>query len=384
MTKDGAMWPTPVMGRRAFVRALGAGALVTLGAAMGLGGTGCTTFGEAVTGNRQITDDVGRVLNIPTPDKLERIYFTSALAQIFCFTLNPAIQAGTAIRFDKTELPYLPAGSSDLPYMGSLADDGEINREMLMAENVQMVFSISATGLTSANVSDADSLQNATNIPVFLLDGSMENIGHTYEVLGSIFGMEERAAELGAYCEDVYDRVTTAVANVPEDERVSIYYAEGPEGLQTEPYNSMHALAFNVAGARNVAKVEVLDGVGMSNVSLEQVLAWNPDVIISWSYDIRGGADDYIRTSPNWAPIKAVADGRVYTMPNIPFTWLDRPPAVNRFLGVQWVANMLYPDLYDVDMVEVAQDFYKLFYQVDVPASDIRTFLGNSYPPYRG
>lgn len=371
---------TTLMGRRAFVKVLGAGMLLTLAPALG----GCSGgFGLAATGEREVTDDVGRALSIPAPAALERIYFTSALAQIFCFTLNPDLLAGSAIQFTTAELPYLPEGSGDLPYMGSLADDGEINREMLMAEGVQLVLSISATGLTQANISDAQDLQDATNIPVFLLDGSMECIGACYQTLGALFGREERAAELAAYCEDVYERVTAAVGDIPPEERVRLYYAEGPEGLQTEPDASMHALVFAVAGANNVAAVPENEGVGMSNVSLEQVLAWDPEVIIAWSYEIQGGADEDIRANPNWSTISAVRDGRVYTMPNIPFTWLDRPPAVNRFLGVQWVANMLYPDRYDVDMVQVGCEFYRLFYQCEVSEDEMRTFLGNSYPPAR-
>ena len=68
-------------------------------------------------------------------------------------------------------------------------------------------------------------------------------------------------------------------------------------------------------------------------------------------------------TSPNpMVGAVIVKDGRVYTMPNTPFSWCDRPPSVNRFLGIQWVANMLYPKAYDVDMVEVTKEFYSLLY----------------------
>jgi iron complex transport system substrate-binding protein len=70
-------------------------------------------------------------------------------------------------------------------------------------------------------------------------------------------------------------------------------------------------------------------------------------------------------------------------MPNTPFSWCDRPPAVNRFLGMQWIANMLYPDAYDVDMVEVTRDFYSRFYHVDITDAQAKEILGNSYPVKR-
>ena len=125
--------------------------------------------------------------------------------------------------------------------------------------------------------------------------------------------------------------------------------------------------------------VEAQKGKGMSPVSLEQVLAWNPQVIIAWDDVVRGGADELIRTDANWSTIDAVKDGKVYTMPNVPFSWCDRPPSVNRILGIQWIANTLYPDAYDVDMIEVTKEFYSLFYHANVTDEQAREILGNSY-----
>lgn len=367
------------MDRRRFVKVLGTGLLLSAVPAL----SGCQRFGEAVTGEREITDHKGRTLKVPTPDKLTKVYFTSALAQVFVFTMSPDILAGTASRFSKKQLAFLPQETNQLPYMGSLAGDGEINREMLVAEGVQLVFSISAIGLTEANVSEAQDLQDATNIPVCLLDGSLDKIGECYRMLGSIMGLEDRAQKLSDYCARVYEQVTSAVAGVPDDRKIPLYYAEGPEGLQTEPDASQHALAFALAGAYNVAAVPENQGLGMSDVSLEQVLAWAPEVIIAWDYDNMGGADQDIRANKNWAQIPAWKNDRVYTMPCEPYAWLDRPPGVNRLLGIQWIANMLYPDLYDVDMVQVTKDFYATMYWVDITDDQAKDILGNSYPPRR-
>ena len=183
------------------------------------------------------------------------------------------------------------------------------------------------------------------------------------------------------YCTKVAADVAAAVATVPEDQRVSVYYAEGPEGLQTEPTSSSHALVFRLAGAKNVAEdLEAEGGKGKTPVSLEQVLAWNPEVIIAWDAErFEGGSDELIRTDPNWSTVKAVQDGRVYTMCQTPFSWLDRPPAVNRFIGLQWLANLLYPEAYDIDIVEETKNFYSMFYHRDLTDGQVIELLGNSY-----
>lgn len=376
---------TAFLGRRAFVKLLGTGLLVTFAAPALSGCQGVTdTLDAVLVGTRRIVDDAGREVEIPTPDKLERIYFTSSLAHIYCFTMAPDLLAGTSMQFTPYELEFLPEGTRDLPYLGSLSGGGEINRESLLMEGVQLVFSISGVPLTPSAIDEAKDLQEQTEIPCVCIDGSFENVASCYRLLGDIMGQQDRGEKLAAYCEDIYRRVTDAVESVPEGRRLSLYYAEGPDGLQTEPDASQHALTFAVAGANNVAAVPENEGQGMSNVSLEQVLLWDPEVIVAWDYEVRGGADQIIRTDPNWSSIRAVRDGRVYTMPNVPFAWCDRPPGVQRFLGIQWMANMLYPDAYDVDMVEVVKDFYSTMYWVDVTDDQAKDLLGNSYPPYRG
>ena len=372
--------------RRGFLKtaAVAAASVPMAGAASLLGGCRSELGDEIFLDTRKIVDHAGRELSIPTAGALERIYYTSPLAQIYVLTLDPSKMAGTAAQYSSKQLAYLPEEIHDLLYMGSLADGGQIDREMLMQQDVQLVFSISAVGLTAANISDAQGLQDATGIPVVLVDGSFENITEAYRFIGDIMGCEKRAKELADYLEGIYDDVTSAVAGVADEDRVSLYYAEGPLGLSTEPSSSQHAQVFEAVRARNVADVDLtgLD-VGMSAVSLESVIKWNPEVIISWNTEIEGGAYDIIRTSADWAGIDAVKNGRVYSMSTLPFAWCDRPPGVNRWLGLQWVANMLYPELYDVDMVDEVRKFYSFVYQIEVTDDQILEMLGNSYPPYR-
>ena len=366
------------LSRRQFVRAsstaLGA---VALGGLLGAGLSGCSQGEAMLTGEREIVDDHGRTVVIPSADRLERVYFTSPLAQIFCFTVDPSLLGGTCTVYDKEQLEFLPEGMGDLINMGSLSSGGAIDREALMYNDIQLIFSISGTDLTDVNVSDAEKLQEQTGIPVVLIDGSFSIIGDSYRLLGECLGRQERAEELAEYLEGVYGRVHEAVSAVPDDERVTFYYAEGPQGLQTEPSASQHSLAFLEAGGVNVVEgVGVTAGGGMSNVSLEKVIEWDPEYIITWDFEVRGGAEKIIRTSSEWESIRAVRENKVYAMPNLPFAWCDRPPGVNRFIGLQWLANLFYPKYYDVDMVEVTREFYSKCYWRDLTDEQARRILG--------
>ncbi|MDO4443246.1 MAG: ABC transporter substrate-binding protein [Slackia sp.] len=328
-----------------------------------------------------VTDDAGRTVTLPAADALEKIYYTSPAGQIFCFTLAPELCAGTTMDFTEQELSNLPADVAELPNLGTLAGGKDLNPEAIMAEGIQVIFSVTTVEPTEKDASNADDLQNMTGIPVVVIDGTFDKTAHCYEMLGNILGKQDDAKKMADYCTKVADEVAAAVATVPENERVSVYYAEGPEGLQTEPTSSSHALIFELAGAKNVAQdLEDESGKGKVPVSLEQVLAWNPDVIVAWDAQrYEGGASDLIRTDSNWSTLKAVQDGRVYTMCQTPFSWLDRPPAVNRFIGLQWLTNLLYPEAYDIDIVETTKEFYSLFYHRDLSDDQVKELLGNSY-----
>jgi len=348
------------------------------------GDTGTTNDQSTQAGDTQgattqtVTDDAGRVVTFPAADQLSKIYYTGASGQIFCFSLAPELCAGTGIQFSDTDLQYLPAGTGDLPDLGTVSGGKQLNPEAILAAGIQVIFSVTMSTPGDTDVSDANDLQSQTGVPVVILDGSLDKTADTYRKLGTMLGKQDAAEQLASYSENALQAVSDAVASVPDSEKVTLYYAEGSDGLQTEPVDSSHAEAFALAGAVNVADVAVTSGQGMSPVSLEQVLLWNPDVIIAWDATIRGGASDLIKTDPNWATIKAVQDGKVYTMPNTPFAWCDRPPAANRILGIQWLAHTLYPSYYNIDMVQTTKDFYKLFYHCDLTDDQAKAFLGNS------
>ena len=334
--------------------------------------------------DRVITDAAGRELTVPGVGALKHIYYTGASAEIICITLAPDLAGGTTYdTLSPADYELLPAGMKNLQYLGTTSGQKQLNLEAIMAQDIQLIISMPFGAPGERDISEADDIQAQTGIPVIILDGSFEEISNNYRFLGGLFGKEAAAAKLADYCDTKIKDVTSAVATVPASERISLYYAEGSEGLQTEPDTSSHGLIFKLAGANNVAAVEEKQGMGMSDVSLEQVMAWDPEVIIVWSYEVRGGAENVIRSDSAWSSIQAVRDGRVYTMPNTPFSWCDRPPSVNRILGLQWIANMLYSDAYNVDMVDATKEFYSMFYHVNITDTQAKELLGNSYPVYQ-
>ena len=246
-----------------------------------------------------------------------------------------------------------------------------------MAADVQVILSMGTSAITETDISEADALQEQLGIPVVLFSGDSADYAEAYRLLGKMIDREEDAEELIAYTADIVAEVEAVAAQVPEEERVRLYYAEGDDGLSTEPASSNRSYVFNTAGAVNVAQVDAQAGYGQSAVSMEQVLEWNPQIIIT-----QGTTNAYetILSDPNWASIDAVKNGRVYKMPSQPYSWADRPPSVNRFIGLKWMANLLYPDLYDIDIVEEAIEYYDVMYHVEVSREDMEALLADAIP----
>ena len=114
----------------------------------------------------------------------------------------------------------------------------------------------------------------------------------------------------------------------------------------------------DLVGARNVVGKEA-GPHAIVDVSPEQVLAWQPEMILT--IDRRFHAA--IRTDPVWRQLKAVQAGHVHFVPDLPFSWLDDPPAPNRLIGLLWLGKLLYPASFPQDIRAEARHFYALFYQ---------------------
>ncbi len=110
---------------------------------------------------------------------------------------------------------------------------------------------------------------------------------------------------------------------------------------------------------------------GLTNVSVEQVLLWNPDVIVTIDQDFATA----VRTDPVWAPVKAVKDGRIHLSPKMPFGWVDFPPSVNRLIGLWWLAKILYPERFPEDLRVLTREFYAKFYHVTPTDAQIEHVL---------
>lgn len=315
-----------------------------------------------------LTDAAGRQVSLP--DKVERVFAAGPPASIFLYTLAPEKLAGWNRAPTPEERAFIPARYADLPVVGRLTGRGNTaNVEVVLQLKPDLIFDYGTVNATYASL--ADRAQAQTNIPFALIDGSFAQIENSYVLLGAMLGEQARAATLAAYVHATLADISMRVASVPTERRPRVYYARGPRGLETGLGGSINVESIEFMGATNAAAS--MGRGGLANVSMEQILAWNPDVVVTLDEGVRR----FALSDPLWKGVTAVQSKRVHAAPTLPFGWIDSPPSVNRIIGLRWLARVLYPDLFPEDLRPIAREFYTLFYHQTPSEAQLDRLLGN-------
>jgi iron complex transport system substrate-binding protein len=311
-----------------------------------------------------VSDSAGRT--VPVPARVERVFPAGPPAAIFLYTLAPDLLIGWPRANRREEREFLLPEVGGRPEVGRITGRGNTaNLEVVLALKPDLI--LDAGSLNPTYVSLADRVQQQTGIPYALLDGRFDAIPLDYRTLGELIGRPEQGESFARLSADIINTIARRVNSIPPERRPRVYYARGPRGLETGLSGSINVetiefVAQNAAGGSRG---------GLAIVSIEQVLLWNPDVIITIDRDFAAN----VWNDPAWAPVAAVRARRVHLSPKLPFGWIDFPPTVNRLIGLWWLAKILYPALFPEDLRALTRDFYNRFYHVTPSDAQIERVL---------
>lgn len=321
---------------------------------------------------REITDMAGRKVTVPAAEDIESVFSTGPVAAIFMYMVAPDKLLGWNYELNDVEKSIILEKYHDLPNFG-MGD--AINYEAVIAANPTIA--LNCGKINDAMVSDCDALSKSLGIPVIAVDNELNNSAEAFRFMGELLGVEDHAEELAEYSEKIFTDIAS-LADIPEDEKVSVYFGNGEDSLETAPRGSQHAQIPDAVNVTNVADLELGDGSRVQ-ISAEQLLAWNPDVIVvngEPKADKSGNsAAEDILSNPDYASLKAVQDNKVYGTPNAPFSWVDRPAGPNRLIGMRWLSAVVYPEYIKCDVNEEIREFFNLFYHVDLSDEQLENVL---------
>ena len=238
----------------------------------------------------------------------------------------------------------------ELPGVGSYR---EPNMEQIVLLKPDVVIS-------STSPSQTDVIQTNTGIPTVGLSTSYPYEGGAFEgyrLAGRVMGNEEGAEELISFVNEEFDKVRAMVSEIPEDERVRVYFCSGITSPHITEYGPIE-----IAGGINVAAGS---GFGWGTpTTKEQVIKWNPDIILihSTGKSHTSGSIEGILSDPDLQSISAVKNGTVYYSKG---GYIGRNPATG-VTEVPYMAKLCYPDKFkDLDVEAEGNRILERFYGVD-------------------
>ena len=210
----------------------------------------------------------------------------------------------------------------------------------------------------------AEAVERA-GIPVVMLKLTTgDEIRDSVGVTGEALGREDEAAAYQQYFQDVEDRVTKVAATIPADAQPTVLY------LNLQPLRRPNLIMdwmLNLVGANSVTKDVT---VGQFQFNVEQVQAWDPEMIIGMRPDDREG----LTTQEQFSGLQAVKNGKIGIVPTGIQTWGNT--TTEQPLALLWVAKYVHPEAFaDIDLVAETRDFYAKYFKIEVSEEDVRKIL---------
>lgn len=299
-----------------------------------------------------VTDMAGREVTIEAePQNIVSGYYISSSA---CIALGLEDRmVGIEAKADKRPI-YAAAAPQliDLPNVGTAK---EFDLETCLSTEPDLV-------ILPMKQKDTAAALEELGIPALLvLPESHEQIIEMFTLIGTATNTMDAAEALIAYYEGELAEVEALVADVTE---APVVYITGTSSYLTTAPGQMYQSSLITSAAGSAAGADI-EGTSWMEISYEQLLTMNPDIIVvptnNWANNSPDFTVEDLMADPELSEITAVKNGAVYQM-TIGFEAWDSP-APSGILGVKWMLKTIHPDLYTEDAFTAdVVEFYETFY----------------------
>ncbi|MDR0401230.1 MAG: ABC transporter substrate-binding protein [Treponema sp.] len=325
----------------------------------------CLTFNLHAAPNRDrakpeaaktvmFTDSAGRQVDVPRI--ITRIAPSGSLAQMFLLAIAPELLCAVSGPYPADQAEFIPDYVKNLPAVGQFYGSRNLNPEEVAGIAPDIVIDVGEPKDTIAE--DMDGISRTIAVPAVHITATLQSTPEAFRTLGRLLGKEARGEALARFCERALAGSGAAMRGAPY--KPSILYCLGPSGTNVLAAGSFHAEALDWL-AVNAAVVDTPSSRGSGNeTDMEQILLWDPDVILFASGSVYAAAG----SDRLWSELRAVRQGDYFRVPEGPYNWMGGPPSINRYLGILWLGKLLYNGEYD--LYRETAEYYRLFYGFDL------------------
>jgi len=328
---------------------------------------------------------------IEVPYNITNIVSFGPVETQLLFMLAPEKLGGINFDWNSSWDDTPPFIDYEYPIIGN-ASGKAFNLEAAIAANpgVQVVIEGKASNYDSYK----DSLA-AAGIPYIRVTSGADLLteyGPEIEFVGNLLNVQDRAQKLLDYYEQAMEDVNSIVGDIRSAEfsadaedspdAVRVYYAEGTDGLASDPKGNWHTTLLWYCGGANVAVGLPSSGTGMPVVTEEQILSWEADVpievIILGRSSTTATYEEIVSPDSWWYQLlSCVPQGKVYIRPQNPVSWFDGPPGYGQIIGMYWMVNLLYPEQSApvFSLEDKIEEFYSDFLHHDLTEDELDNLL---------
>jgi len=274
------------------------------------------------------TDPSGASIVIP-----EQVDSIVALAPSICETLVALGLADKIVGYDlqSVGIAGLPEG---VPTFDTVTPD--VEQLTALAPDMLLVSSLSLYDQEAPYQPLIDAGVCVVCVPTSV---SIENVRSDIRFLAAAFSVPEEGERVVNEMDAELDRISAMVAEVPEEERKSVYFEISPAPyLYSSGSDTYLHEMIELAGGKNILS----DQSGWISVEGETVVAANPDVIFT-NVNYTDAPVDEILGREGWAGVSAVMNKNVYQIDNM----ASSLPNQNIVKAVEQMAKALYPERFE-------------------------------------
>lgn len=325
---------------------------------------GCASIsGQTAVDTITVTDCAGRTVTVPKdPQSICCVCPFSGPIIVMC-GYGDRVTTSCNNMTRSNLLTMICPGIADAAVVKS---SGSVNAEAVLEYGTDLIFVNDGTYEAPGERAKLDSL----GIPYVVVGfDDLESQLDAILVIGRALGAEDRAQNYASWCESVYADVQQTLPETPDDP-VELYHAVN-EAVRTDYAGSICDEWITMTNVHDVSLGSDLtvEG-GKAYTTLEQIYAWDPDLIIC----NEAGVDDYILSDEKWAGLRCVRDGAVYQIP-VGISRMGHPTSTETPLALIWLANLLYPEQYEVDYIQTLKDYYLRFYDFEIDDETAQAIL---------
>ena len=175
----------------------------------------------------------------------------------------------------------------------------------------------------------------------------------------------------------IKSEIEAKTASIPESERPTVVQLSGAgDSLQANNGSAIGQELITLAGGVNAgvgATGESKGPSGQTKIDPEQLLSWDPELLLVDSAQIR----DTITSDSTFSGLKAVKNINIIVIPKGAMAWAYNGPG--EYLNMYFFAKAVHPELFkDIDMEAKTKAFYKEYFGFDLDEADLKHLFGLS------